>query len=204
MNAAALRTRIQLGPTTHLLLDTNAVFSDRNALALGTWASQWNLDNPGAAVNIHVSMVAHGEKLFQLKKDKGDRYDPSVPHQALLSKQIGLLEFKEAHALRLASMLGARFPGPEDWLEQKRLHCLRCLHLDDEYAEQRLRLAREAGKKCGKTVDWLIAAQALAEGWVLVTDDKGWEFADVADKIRRAELEIALTGLAQAPTLTLK
>jgi len=39
-----------------------------------------------------------------------------------------------------------------------------------------------SGKKCGATVDWLIAGYAYAESCLLVTDDKGEEFQGILRK----------------------
>ena len=52
----------------------------------------------------------------------------------------------------------------------------------------------------GATVDWLIAAQADCEGWLLVSEDSGHEFFDVRRRVRLAELEGALGGLVHGNT----
>jgi predicted nucleic acid-binding protein len=46
-------------------------------------------------------------------------------------------------------------------------------------------------------VDWLIAGHALADGCILVTDDRGPEFRQVIDRVRLDTLRQALVRMLE-------
>lgn len=73
------------------------------------------------------------------------------------------------------------------WQRAKLDHAFAELKLSDRKAELLSRNAR-----CSATVDWLIASQAAAREWLLVTDDTGWEFHGLARLTTWETLKAAL------------
>ncbi len=60
-------------------------------------------------------------------------------------------------------------------------------------------MAPGSGKQCGATFDWLVGAHARAEGFVLVTDDTGPEFAGLVERVKLDVLVAAVRAvLAEA------
>lgn len=217
MTAEELAASISGGPVT-LLLDTNALYADREekegipAGRLDTLCDQANLINArygyptnGRRITLQVSAAAHAEKLFDLKQEFGARYNARKIAEGMLRKGLHVSSFEERHAERLALTLGEKFPDGASWRSAKRRSCLQCLGLADldnlERCEACGRPGRApgSGRHCGKTVDWLIRAHAEEEGWVLVTNDRKWEFQGVAKKISLESTERAFQLLLAGP-----
>jgi predicted nucleic acid-binding protein len=59
------------------------------------------------------------------------------------------------------------FPEDERWREAKRMACASALGLNDPPTTKR---------RCPATVDWYVAAHAVAKGWTIVTEDRGPEW----------------------------
>jgi predicted nucleic acid-binding protein len=129
-----------------------------------------------------VPAVVYHEKLRQMRQMLGARFIPSLPEGFLDSKKIEVESFDKPHAERTAERLGRLYPNQGEWRAFKKRRCLECvgLHPGTETAGD--------GSACGATIDWLIASQADANGYLLVTNDAGPEFVDVA---RRTSLDIA-------------
>src|SRR6185436_295044 len=108
-----------------------------------------------------------------------------------IDKGLEIKPFNEAHAAQAAARLAANFPGTADWHAAKRKRCVQCLG----FREQDVRV-QASGKRCGATVDWVIAAHAAEEGWILVTDDTGPDFAGLELKMELGRVEQFLGELA--------
>lgn len=106
------------------------------------------------------------------------------------------MAFEARHADDVAELLAEQFPDPEAWRKAKRQRFASSLGLTKEQADT------APGKQCAATVDWWIAGQAMKQGWILVTGDKGPEFRGLDDKIELAALEAILGELhaARAPS----
>jgi hypothetical protein len=155
--------------------DTNALYADRRLIEVCGNVSRWNdrLKEQGRPpVYLAVCTVAHAEKLFDLKKQYGSAFNPETIAMGLQSKGLRIEPFEVKHALETANRLGTFYPAAQDWHQAKKKLCLECAGLDPSKHQE----AIGTGKQCGATVDWLIGAHALAEGYVLVTDDRGLEF----------------------------
>ncbi|OJT16990.1 hypothetical protein BO221_47070 [Archangium sp. Cb G35] len=142
--------------------------------------------------------VVHMEMLLDIRQrllQMGSPYDASVVDQGLRDKGLQVVAFEKHHAERAAELIAGMFPDASAWREAKRLRYVRTLGLHD--SEE----LRKVGKRCSATIDWLIAAQASQEGWVLVTDDQGVEFKAVEMKMRLGELEELLRALLATKAL---
>ena len=167
-----------------LALDTNAISGGSNRFRSYTKIIQGikNLNATaaasGAPVCICASALAHMEVLFDLRQEFGSGYDPGVVSKGLIDAGLAIQDFTEAHADKAAEYLGKSFGSADAWHTAKRETFLRCLGLNSaEHPETGAR------RSCPATLDWSIAAQAHAEGHVLVTDDKGAEFKQVQRKV---------------------
>jgi hypothetical protein len=134
------------------------------------------------------------EVLFDLRQHLGATYDAETVLQGLLDKGLTIASFEEKHAASAAEHLAANFPRNEDWQLAKRQSCIQCLGLVRREEEAR---ALASKKLCGATVDWVIAAHAAHEGWILVTSDKGPEFARLEMKLSLERLEQILADLVE-------
>lgn len=181
--------RIRAGGVV-LALDTNAL---KGFKRLARLCNQVNLLREGPApldLRLCVPAVVHMELLFDLRQAYGPAFDPEAVVRGLFDKGLSVASFEERHAEHAAARLGQSFPDVSSWHEAKRKRCLRCLKISEQ-AEQ----VKASGKGCGATVDWVIAAHAAHEGWILVTNDTGPEFAGLEGKITLEKLEEELERL---------
>jgi hypothetical protein len=190
-----------------LLFDTNALFGHRRLIALCDAVTRLNdrlAAISGPPLNLLVSAAAHAEKLFDLKQAYDASYSPAQILQGMQRKGLAVLSFETAHAEAMAVLIGKQYPTREEWRQAKKQRCLHCLGIK-ELAENpgpcsqcgRPGTAPGSGKTCGATIDWLIAAHAVAEGCILVTDDRGVEYKLVQHKIRLTSLERAITRILE-------
>ena len=137
-------------------------------------------------IAMFISAVAHTEKLFHLKQQIGAKFDVTVAMEGLTNIGVEVLPFAIKHAHATAELLGTRYEKRDDWRDAKRKRCLQCLGARPEDSD---------GRNCSATIDWLIAAHAIHENCILVTDDRGIEFKDVLAKIRLKTLAQAISEL---------
>lgn len=197
MNEEEISQRLREGGLT-LSFDTNALFLDRKFMDLCDDVARWNeqLRIEGRLpVGLRVCTVAHAEKLFDLKQRRRDAFDMGVVMDVFRSKGLVLDSFTDKHALALATRLGEFYPDDETWRKAKRNRCIQCVGL----SPSQLQAASGTGKRCGATVDWLIGAHAHAEGYVLVTDDTGFELKQL-ERVRLDTLAEALRKLMSGAT----
>jgi hypothetical protein len=128
------------------------------------------------------------EKLQDMKQRYLNKFDPGKIRDFMLSKGVEIVPFSQHHAEHLSSLLSERYPSSDQWHAFKRDRCLRCLGLPEETTQ-----AKGTGRSCGATVDWLIAGQADAERWLLITSDNDPEFAT----IRRTSMDTLLLAAEQ-------
>ncbi|HWN67305.1 MAG TPA: hypothetical protein VNM90_06670, partial [Haliangium sp.] len=173
-----LRELLMHGGEVVLAFDTNAIFGNR-FLDLCDNINKLNSLWRPRRIRKLVAAPVHVEKLHDLHQKKKESFDPALIMQVLGEKQIEIVSFEQHHAEHVAGMLGALYPSTQDWRGFKRQRCLACvglLHRADE--------AKAGGKRCGATIDWLVAGHADLEGYVLVTDDGGPEFKSVRRKAK--------------------
>jgi hypothetical protein len=169
-------------PEIVLAFDTNAIFGNRRGdpfLELCDSINQLNRIRQPRLIRKVISAPVYMEKLHDLRQAF-----PSYEHERILQtldvKGIEVTPVLRHHAEHIAEILGKQYPGSKAWRDFKRQRCLSCLRLPDDLAHK----ATGSGKRCGATVDWLVAGHADAEGHVLVTNDRGPEFDSIRRKAR--------------------
>jgi predicted nucleic acid-binding protein len=177
-----------------LAFDTNVVFNELRFLTLCD-----NINRLNEAHKTHlcmvVSAIVHTEKLFDLKQKYKEKYNIEEVNRFMERKHISVVPFERCHAQAVAHLVGEQFPTNEQWRAFKRQSCINCLGIKNTKVQ-----IHGSGKKCGATVDWLIAGYAIAEECLLITDDKGKEFKGVKTTTFD-ELEAAVNQLLQSLTL---
>lgn len=171
-------------------LDTNAVLGFRRLQHLCNVVNHLRTEPDPLDFRLYVPAVVHMEVLFDLRQMCGEEYDPQEVLQGLIDKGLHVQPFEGSHAEHAAARLGKEFPKSTDWYAAKRKQCVQCLGL----SERDVRIV-SSGKSCGATIDFVIAAHASHEGWILVTDDNGPDFAELELKIKLGRLEEVLNDL---------
>lgn len=194
MTEDEIAERLQAGGLK-LAFDTNAVEGDSRRDAICDNVKQWNArlaERSLAPVFLVVCAVVHHEKVFHLKQRLRDTFKPSVIIDGL--KEMGIITepYDAQHAMETGAWIGERYPTPNDWYRAKKERSLRSLGLDPITTK-----VPASGKGCGATVDWLIIGHARAEGYVLVSDDMGPEFAELVERVKLGTLERALAKLVR-------
>ena len=166
MESADLREALRSGVT--LAVDTNAVFG-RRLLQLADQVNRLREPPTAFPVVLVIPALVHAEHLAQVRPKRAD-FSAEVAQAALISKGFGadgphrIAAFNASDAEASAAIL-ARWTLT-DWPLAKQRRCAAMLGVP---------LPEKAGR-CSATVDWFIAAQAEAQGWLLITDDGGPEF----------------------------
>jgi hypothetical protein len=143
-------------------------------------------------IRLVVSAIVHTETLFDLKQKYKEKYDIDDINHALSRKHITIAPYERRHAQAVVQLIGEQFPSHEQWRTFKRQSCINCLGLNEVNIH-----IPGSGKKCGATVDWLIAGYAYAEDCLLITDDKGKEFKGIKKQTTFSTLEVAVNELLQ-------
>lgn len=177
-----------------LALDTNALVGFQRLARVCNSVNLLRTAAEPLELRLCVPAVVHMEVLFDLRQHYGATYDADAVLQGLLDKGLTVAPFEGKHAVSAAEHLAANFPRNEDWQLAKRRSCIQCLGLVRPEEEAR---ALASKKPCGATVDWVIAAHAAHEGWILVTSDKGPEFARLEMKLSLERLERVLAELVE-------
>lgn len=130
------------------------------------------------AISVVVPTLAYIEALHDLRTSLGATpFDRGQVERTLARKKVVVAAFDGDTAMSASAVLHRWFPSHDEWRLAKRARCLEVLCLRDAPGQSGL-----------ATIDWVIAAQAEAAGWVLVTSDAGAEFAHVTRKVKRDEL----------------
>lgn len=192
MTDAEILLRLR-GSKVRLAFDTSAVFDHTHFVTICELVNQLNVfraaDDP---VELAICAAAHAEKLFDLKQATKDNFDEAQVMQMLARIGVRILPFDRQHARRLAELLGTLYPDTKSWRAAKRRRYIEALGIQKIETEGKI---SASGKSCSATVDWLIAAHALEESCLLVTEDKGPEFRDVDERVKSNSLKNALEQL---------
>lgn len=180
---------IRAGGAT-LAFDTNAILGflpTDHRIAFGAFLNLCDDANrlrdelsPRLQISIIVPSLVHMEVLHDLRVDLGEKpFDETRPHPVFRDKKAEVVSFTEQAAMKASGALHRWFGSGEAWSNAKRERCLEILGLKS---------AEAPGKSGLASIDWAIAAQAEAAGWILVTADAGAEFRNVSLKIKKIEL----------------
>lgn len=187
-----IAARLEAGVT--LALDTNVSRSSRVMVRLLDLAAA--VAARGLDVRLAVPAPAFAEILMDLREHFAARYDPDRIATFLTENaRLDIPAFDASDADHMAARLHARFGDDERWQQAR---------IDAAFAELRLSGEadglRRAKARCSASIDWLIGSQADRRGWLLVTDDRGPEFADIALRAGFAAVRAALKRLAADTT----
>lgn len=207
MTTDQLIAQIASGPV-RLLFDTNALF--KTNVMLNACQGVARIENAcrsklrtrvrgGKRIELLVPAQVYAERLFDLKQAHKHNYDVGKIEAALLRMGMNILSFDEKHARELAVMLGERFDTVGKWRTAKRQRCMACIGLPAAHHVS----VTGSGRRCGATIDWLIAAHARAEGCILVTDDRGDEFKRFEPRVKLDALCGAIEQILAEPGLLL-
>jgi len=174
-----------------IAFDTNVVRQIRRFLSLCDSINRIN-DARHCLMRLVVSAIVHTETLFDLKQKYQEQYDINDINRVLNRKHISIVPFEPHHAQAVAQLIGKQFPSNDEWYTFKRQDCINCLGINQANIP-----IPGSGKKCGATVDWLIAGYAYAEECLLVTDDKGKEFDGINKKTTLKVIEAAVNEFLQ-------
>ena len=185
------------GAAPTLAFDTNTIFgdnprSDPGIDLINTINRANAVRGEAPAVRLVVPAVVFHEKIRQMTQRRGARFDVSLPLGFVSSNHLEIEPFDQQHALAIAKRLHERYPTRGDWRAFKKRRCLQCLKLPVET------VTGGDGYDCGAAVDWLIAGQAEAMGYLLVTNDGGPEFTGVRLRANLAFVLAAATELLAA------
>lgn len=186
-----------------LAFDTNAILgfskAERRTVFGGfmRMCDDAELLRSGAARPLPISLVVPSlvrmEGLHDLRVDRRTKpFDGNKAAEDLRSKNVRVVAFDEDAAINASAALHRWFPSHEDWQTAKRDRCLEILGLPSAAAPGQAGLA---------SLDWAIAAQAEAEGWILVTADTGAEFRKVSLKLTKNDLRHLLDELLRERNL---
>lgn len=170
-------------PGTVLALDTNVLRQMRRLFDLADRVNQLNKSH-SRAIQLVIPAPAHGERLFQLRRQHGAGFSANKVQDFFEQKGIAVPPFDLQAAEGVADVLAGLFPDDAAWGHAKVKGALRRLGLPEDASSK---------EQFPGTIDWLISGQALVNQWVLVTDDTGDEFSSLQ---RRATLELAEKALA--------
>lgn len=207
MTTEQLIAQIVAGPV-RLLFDANVLF--KTEVVLNTCQEVARIEDvyrselrapvrDGKRIELLIPAQVYAERLFDLKQNYKHNYDVRKAEAAVLRMGMSILSFADNHARELAVMLGERFGTVETWRAAKRQRCMACIGLPAAHHA----LAVGKGRRCGATIDWLIAAHARAEGCILVTDDKGDEFKRFEPRVKLDTLCGAIEQILAEPGLLL-
>lgn len=188
-----VEARIRQGDAT-LAFDTNAIIGFSGADRRVTFSAFWSVCDDANRLRdevpeplpmaIVVPAVAHLEVLHDLRTATRRAFDRARVERELADKRVRVAPFHDEAATSASEILHRWFPEAEAWRTAKRTRCLEVLGLRDAPGNAGL-----------ASIDWVIAAQAEAEGWILVTADTRAEFNRVSHKITRTELRRVLDDL---------
>jgi len=134
---------------------------------------------PSLDVTIVVPALVRMEALHDLRTQRGVRpFDRDIVRNALVGRA-NVVAFDEDAAIDASGSLHRWFTSDDDWQKAKRARCLEALHFHETDPPGAGGLA---------SIDWAIAAQAEAKGWILVTADTRAEFNHVSRKLKKQNL----------------
>lgn len=188
---------IRAGGAT-IAFDTNAVVGYSKAERKVTFGAFFRLCNDAERLRGHrdrplaltmvIPALVRWEALHDLRVDRGEQpFDARLVSSALKNKA-KVRAFYEGTAIRASEVLHRWFPSDDLWQAAKR--------------DRLTAILGHAPSAAPATIDWAIAAQAEAEGWILVTDDTGPELSRVSRRVRKRELRAIMDALLAERGLT--
>jgi hypothetical protein len=166
---------------TAFFLDTNVLFSKRFVESI----------SPHCRRNGHrlfASALVLAERVFQLRRKLGGKFDSNVFDSFLSTHQIEIVAFDQGAANRVAEQLCGEFQSDDEWRVAKWRRCATAVGHQGQPPRK---------PRCPATVDWLIARHTAGTDTVLVTSDQGAEFGS----LHRVSTEDALAMVSNAAKL---
>lgn len=168
LNVAALRDLLR-GPVC-LALDTSSARGKKansaRVLNLADLVNQVNEDRAATAqIAVVIPTLVHAERLFQLAREKGAGFDPELPNQAMMAKNIRFLAFELPDAEHHATSLYERYPTDSAW---KQVRLARGAEAETQGAPP---------ERMSTTVDWFIRTQVTGRQMVVLCEDAGPEWS---------------------------
>lgn len=195
-----VRERILSGRAT-LAVDTNIVHGGLGHLfGVANLVKHFNEKKPANQINLVVSAVVYMEVVNHTwhAKLKDFEYDRRSVEQRiklqieeLSEKGISIVSFDQKQAENTAQVLSGWYKTDAEWQRAKQIVFQETLCLNDKFFSSKNKQALN----CNATIDWVIAAQADAQNWILVTNDLGPEFSNVRLKINWDELKTMMKEL---------
>lgn len=179
-----------------LAFDTNAILGftkEERRVVFGGFLTMCDNANrlreeaqPPLHISIVVPSLARMEALHDLRVSRGNKPFNTELVKAGLAGKAQVVAFDEDAALKASGALHRWFSTDEAWQRAKRARCLEALRIPETTPPGKYGLA---------SIDWAIATQSEAEGWILVTDDVYAEFQHVSRKITKDALRRLLDRL---------
>lgn len=181
-----------------LAFDTNAIIGFSRADRRVTFGAFFGICNDAErfrhdeasplAISIVIPALVRMEALHDLRIARGEQpFDVQVVKNMLQNKA-EVRAFDEDSAIQASAALHRWFSTDEAWQAAK--------------LERLVAILGKAPTTAPATIDWAIAAQAEAEGWILVTADTRGEFSRVSRKITKIALRQLLDELLRERGLT--
>lgn len=160
-------------------------FLDTNVLFKPMFVRDLSLRCRGHGHRLCVSALVHMERVYQLKRKKGDGFDPAAVEAFIAANEIEVIPFDRDAAEQVASVLATEFPTDADWQAAKWRRCARAVGQDRP---------PPANPSSPATLDWLIARHVAGADAVIVSDDLGSEFMSLRRVGRDDALQMAMTA----------
>jgi len=165
-----------------LALDTSA-FHGAQLFQLSDQINLWN-EKFGSKTQLLISSLVYTERQSQERRRRGSDFELGRVQLFLQSKRIDIAPFTAEDSEGGSAWLAQRAPDQEAW---------QALKWDRLAGECKLDPSSPP-KHVSATIDWFIAAQVAARGWILVTRDKGQEFKDLPLQIHSSQLDRVLAA----------
>lgn len=191
LRSCDLIEKINTGNPVVLAVDTNIDHaSPKNVIDLANQVNR--LRFKGIKIYLVVPAIVVAEREAQVRREKKDKYDENIVRSFFKSKA-EIAPFDDSTAFLAAQWLATAIVTSDDWKNSKWKAF--CEQFKSE-AEIYQRLIQHP-KRISMTTDWLIAAQAASQGWIVLTEDKGKEWNNVMhisaiDAIKALEVCLSL------------
>ncbi len=172
----------ELAQSPSLAVDTSTI-QGHALFELANLVNRCNTQH-GLDIRIAVSTLVYTERQAQARRHFGRDFRAETVRQGLASKGIEIESFTLDDAEQGSALLARAAPTQQAWQDLKWSRIAR-----------ELKVTPNAHKRVSGTIDWFIAAHAGARDWVLVTDDQGPEFQQLATRTTSATLRDALSSL---------
>jgi hypothetical protein len=173
MEPHELEERLRAGG--RIWCDTNAAWGNAAAfLDLCDQVARWREQSEGRPLTISLSPIVLLEKALQERHHRGPAFLPERFLDVIESKRIEVMPMDLGEALSMAEALARHYPDRDSWTKARK---------------------HAAGGRDLMTVDWVIVAQAIADGGLAVSADKGTEWAHGVERTTVEAVSGALKAL---------